>query len=568
MYRARSTRLPPSAILALSVGFAFFSACAADLCPGVDFPVDDEGALYVAAACGDDGNGDGTRDAPYATIGKAASVASTNQTIAVAAGTYTESVVLKGGVRLIGASRGSVQIRPPKPSKADLATLNYMDFKVGIEVTGGAPVEISHVTVFEATPVGIRSRQASLLLDDVAVRKTGRVNGDTFRPGTTSLQKVGGHGVQVSGGATLEIRRSEISDNQGTGVLASGAGGVQIIDPSYIVDPAFQPRPVDGDEVGIVDPAFQLANSMVINGNTGGGVAIIDPSYSPTGKADEVATPDLQINGALLQANTLFGVAVFGGSVRLNSTAILLTQIRLSTDVGYGLVVAPGQDDSVKVSAQVDAGSVIAKSDRIGLLVASSGQATSVTTVAGDVSRNSTGGVWLQGEGANLKIVNGARLSANSLIGVGVTGGARIEASGGRIDNTVPGLYGKTTGGASIMVADGIGVFEGSTGHIAGVQLDGMARSAVIVEQGGTQSGGDELDLVLKDAKISNCGYALVVNKGGAKASDSLKAAASEAKDVKKPVFTNADEPVRVSACGEGTGKDLADCTPKKPDQT
>ncbi len=534
------------------VGLLSMGACVADLCPGAQFPTDSESALYVAGGCGSDSDGDGSRDAPFSTISQAASGASSGQVIAVASGTYQESVTLKAGVRLLGMGPDRVTI--------------IADLNVGVEVTGTAAVEIAHLRVSKAVPVGIRSAKTPLILDDVIVDHTGRRKKDG--------QLVGGHGVQVTGGASLTIRRSQIIDNQGTGVLAEGAGVVGIIAPSYIIDPSYtpgpnsiidpsyQPRPIDGDGVGIIDPSYQVANSTAVSSNRGGGVAIIDPSYTPA-DADDVG---LVLQGVFLDSNWGFGVAVYGSSAKLQASAIVNTRRENNSDIADGCVVAPGIKNKAAVSATIDERSVLASNLRAGVLIVGGGGETIATDVGADVSLNAVGGIWAQGKGALLKLHGKARLSTNTLIGAAVTGGSRIEAKGGRADNTVPTNWAPIRSGAPQLTgADGIGIFKGASGSLEGIKLDNLARAGVIVDGGAAKADGAELDLVLKDVVFASSGYGVLINKGSPKSSAALQAAVSKGKDVDQPLLEDAQVKVRVSACSQDDP--AASCAPIQPDQ-
>jgi len=290
-------------------------------------------------------------------------------------------------------------------------------------------------------------------------------------------------------------------------------------------------------------------------------VAIIDPSYTPT----DVHDVGLVIQGVLLDGNWVFGVAVYGSSARVQASAVVNTRRENNSDIADGLVVAPGIKSQTDVAAIIDERSVVANNLRAGLLVVGGGAKSIDAKVGADVSLNAVGGIWAQGKGALLKLHGKARLSTNTLIGAGVTGGARIEADGGRVDNTVPTNWAPVRSGAPQLTgADGIGIFKGATGSLKGIKLDNLARAGVIVD-GGAKSAGGELDLVLKDVLFANSGFGVLINKGSPKSSAALQTAASAAKGVDQPLKENAEVKVRVSACSQDDP--AASCAPLKPDQ-
>ena len=71
---------------------------------------DDAETVYVAATTGDDTNGNGTQDSPYATLSKAASSVNDGDTINIAAGNYAGNVVIAHAVNIVGAGSNQTTI--------------------------------------------------------------------------------------------------------------------------------------------------------------------------------------------------------------------------------------------------------------------------------------------------------------------------------------------------------------------------------------------------------------------------------------------------------------------------
>ena len=115
------------------------------------FPATTGTTTYVAAnGCGGSGSADGSKANPYATIEAATKGAKAGTTIAVAAGTYKESVALPAGVNLTGSGATSTKIQPPT--------------SFGISVTGTGTSAIGGLTVNGAKGVGIVATGAGLEL--------------------------------------------------------------------------------------------------------------------------------------------------------------------------------------------------------------------------------------------------------------------------------------------------------------------------------------------------------------------------------------------------------------------
>jgi pectin methylesterase-like acyl-CoA thioesterase len=123
-------------------------ACATDE-SGCEMPPVTGAAVYVSAQCGAV-DGDGSKERPLSTLAAAVAKAKPGTTIAVAAGTYAETVSLPSGVTLTGMGASQVIIAPP----AD----------VGIRVAGAELTTIAGVTVQGARGTGIEVKGGKLLL--------------------------------------------------------------------------------------------------------------------------------------------------------------------------------------------------------------------------------------------------------------------------------------------------------------------------------------------------------------------------------------------------------------------
>ncbi|RZK20263.1 MAG: DUF1565 domain-containing protein, partial [Hymenobacter sp.] len=143
-------------------------------------------ALYVndastsgdvfTSAVGNDGTGDGSAAAPFATVARALAQADpTTKTIFIDAGTYTERVVLDKPVSLQGAGTATAQPASATIFDGGLRPAATQTSEAGLRLTVGGgtssqPLTIAGLT-FQAYDFGIQSEgsgpQAYLLLEDV-----------------------------------------------------------------------------------------------------------------------------------------------------------------------------------------------------------------------------------------------------------------------------------------------------------------------------------------------------------------------------------------------------------------
>lgn len=167
-------------LLALSAGLG---ACASGPCDTEKFPSVSGTTLFVAASCGSD-SGTGAATAPFATIGKAAAAATPGTTIAVAAGTYKEALVLGNGVGLVGIGSKSVIVQPPAGAS-------------GLSCTGTGSIVLQGFRVDKAAQLGISVTGGDVTFEDVEVSGTTR--------GKTGTLPIGGHGVQITDAKTATM---------------------------------------------------------------------------------------------------------------------------------------------------------------------------------------------------------------------------------------------------------------------------------------------------------------------------------------------------------------------------
>lgn len=463
--------LSPSWFGLLAGASAAVCACGQDCDPG--FPSASGSSVYVSAACGS-ASGDGSKDKPYATLDQGSKKAKSGDTVVVGAGSYTAGTSLLGGISLIGAGSGKVTISPAAGA-------------TGLTITGGGSTTIRGVTVSGATGYGVSVQGVGLHLEDVSVQ------------GTKALADgSGGHGVQAQAGSELVIERGNIQNNAGTGVLTVGVGTVSI------VDPAFAPSVTVNGTTSIVDPAF--SPQSIIANNNGGGVAIVDPAFSP-GQNDAPKNP-VQITATNIKGNKSFGLAVFGGGATITRSAIQGTTKLSTGDFADGVVLA-ASDKMKKGALVIDAGSAVVGNGRAGVLAA----VPSSVAISAEISKNETGGVWVQGDGAVVQMDKSARLRRNGLLGAAATKGARLEITGSTIENTEARKFAEPAGGMPEDVGDGVGVFNGASLSCKQARFNGNARAHVLAHQP-KQTGVLGVDLDISANEFTGGQFGIVLNKG------------------------------------------------------
>jgi hypothetical protein len=214
--------------------------------------------LHVDAVHGSDA-GDGSPGSPFATIGAALGLATSGDTIAVAAGVYDEPVAMKDDVDLAGSGaelRGLVQC----------ANAQLVGFVIGgmIDCRAGGRIERNlirgHVELAETTGVDLAG---NLFVTDAAVHVSAasdvRITSNTFF-GSAGIQLAadaqatlannvlvhGTRGIELADGAVAAIRNNDVFDNQ-LGIIGfpsdyvglpnqTGMNGNVAIEP-FFVDP-------------------------------------------------------------------------------------------------------------------------------------------------------------------------------------------------------------------------------------------------------------------------------------------------------------------------------------------
>ncbi len=149
---------------------------------------------------------------------------------------------------------------------------------------------------------------------------------------------------------------------------------------------------------------------------------------------------------------------------------------------GYGVVASHGAQLTMN-------GTAVESNQELGVLV--DGARDTRATLSTVTVRNNAGrGVWAQGLTGTMAAPNltldGCTLDGNAIAGLGARASTGIRVTGGRIANTRLAPAQTTTPGVTMMIGDGVGVFD-STGDVAltSVTLESNQRAQLIVDTGG-----------------------------------------------------------------------------------
>ena len=188
------------------------------------------GVLYVSQSAAADG--DGSQDAPFATIAQAAAAASPGDTIALGLGTWDEAVMLPADVSMRGACvSGSIITR---------STCADEDLDAAVNVAPGVAT-IQDLTIADAECGGLQLDGGAVTVHDVAilgVRRSGLwVRGgvvtahDVLVQGTRARESDGraGNGVDVRDEGSLSLERAALLDNYSYGAWLWSAGGTSTL---------------------------------------------------------------------------------------------------------------------------------------------------------------------------------------------------------------------------------------------------------------------------------------------------------------------------------------------------
>jgi hypothetical protein len=379
------------------------------------------GAVFVDASYAG-GDGDGTIARPWPAIGPAVAAAPPGAVVAIAAGTYTEDIVLLGKpVRLRGVCPERVAI------VATGAELGAVGVRAGADGT-------------ELRGVAIRGPAAGVVLFDVASVVLDRV----WIHDTTSQ---GVHAEHVSVPTGFELRGSLLEGTREVGVFGSGVEAV-----------------VDGTVVRATQPQAGVAGrGVTMQSDDDAGVASM-----------------LTISASVVEGSHEVGVYVSGSQATLDAVLVRDTQVQ-PADGRFGRGIVIGESGGGMGSFTTIRSSVVERSHTTGIQIVGA-TATIEWTVVRDVMLADLNAFGISagspsGVPASLSL-RGALVERAHSIGVGVTGSsATLEGLLVRDTHPEPsGLFGR-----AVQVQDDLDWNAPSDVTLAGLHVERCTEFGVLV---------------------------------------------------------------------------------------
>jgi len=549
----------------------------------------DEGTVYVDIAAAE--NGDGSEAAPFTSIQEGLDAAGDvdGGMVAVAAGSYPETLELgrgHDGIRLAGRCSELVII------DASVGSGNTPGIDVSLS---SSEVEVSGVTVGGSRYVGVwfgsgtmtirdslvvGSEDAGVVAIQAGINATAltmegcQVRGNTsvgvvaYDSGTSViLQETAiedtqpdengetGYGAEVWGGASLVAEACAFRRNIAVGVLADDSGTSVILRETAIEDTQPIESGEDGVGLEVYDGASLDAEGCEVRGNSAVGLLahVSDTSVSLQETAIEDTRPDvngrygygievwggtsLAMEACEVAGNTGIGLLAYdsGTTVALYESVIEDTQPNERADGGHGIQVSEGA--SLHAEACQVRGSA-------GTGVAAGHSGTTVTLLETAIEdtrpiENAEAGNGIQvSEGATLD-AEACQVRGNENVGIAVfDSGTTVVLQETAIEDTQPDQYGE--GGYGAQAAGGARL------DVEACEVRGNSAAGVIAFDHGTS-------IILQDTKIASTlrGEIHTVGLGVvAQESASVVATGVEVSSNEGPAIMCAAEDARFSCSG------------------
>lgn len=457
----------------------------------------DDATVYVQAGA----SGDGTAARPLGSIQAAVDLAGARGggSVAVAAGTYAENVVMgieNDAVRVQGRCAALVHIdgsheetqptvlvagarRRPTASFAGL-TLESGTF-------GGAWFERADVTLSDS--VVVSNAAVGIFVTEEAEVVAQGVDVIDTRPDNRGRY---GRGLEVTDGGHLVLRHGTVVRSQTAGAFVHGLGAELEIEDASITDTLPSSAPTDGHALLAREGGRIVGARLHLAGNRAASVYALEPD-------SRIELADTVVEGTLPDGSNELGhglVVQAGASILAVRTEVLDSPADGVTveDEGSHLVLEdsvvrgsrPTSDETYAIGVSVSGGataelvrSVIEDNTNVGVYVGDAGSLARLDGTEVRATRPSPEGERGYGayavEGGTLEIVSSI-LADNVGIGVGVAGGAsRAELDDTQVLRTRPDNFGS---GRGIDVMEGNAVLVGTT-------IEDSVEAGVLVSAGG-----------------------------------------------------------------------------------
>ena len=385
----------------------------------------DDGTIYVDIAASE--GGDGSEAAPFASIqaGLDAAGAAGGAMVAVAAGTYPETLELgltHDGVHLAGRCRDLVTIDASvggeltagldidlKGSEAAFSGLTVRGSRYVGVLFGSGTVTLKDSFVVGSQYVGIAAHQTgfqptSLAVESCDVLENAAVGLLSIGSSTsvtlleTTIQDTraaksgeGGYGIEVYDGARLDAESCLVAGSSKAGIIAAGSDTEVTLRETTIGDTDPDASGVDGDGIQVVQGASLAAQSCQIEDNTTTGIVLADTDTTaslygttirgtrPDGNGafgdgiDVYGGASLVAESCAVEENARIGILVgeTGSSAELLGTSVMDTRALASGEGGYGMQVFGGaslETESCALQGNTKVGLAVSGPDTVATL--------------------------------------------------------------------------------------------------------------------------------------------------------------------------------------------------------
>lgn len=324
------------------------------------------GNIYVDPSAAPDG--DGSRARPLRTVTEAMIRVEDGGRVALAAGTYEESVTITKEIELIGRCPAMVRIQRGGTFSADpilrvsgaenvrLQGLEIGGDDIAIAALDGALVTAEQIHVRNATGVGV-------YVDGTGTRLAlshAFIEGTRSRGGSPGL----GYGASVRQGAQLVIDSSALVDNHETGVLVVGGGaGLELSDGLIEGTRATTTTSPLGYGINVAGRAKVTLSEGALVGNESVGILIdVEDLGAGEAGADVTATRTL-ITGATPQGTDR---SLAAGAIVIGSGQLSLASCALVGNRSVGLRVN-GATASARLLSSLIEGTLSDDQQRMGM---------------------------------------------------------------------------------------------------------------------------------------------------------------------------------------------------------
>jgi hypothetical protein len=417
-----------------------------------------EGTLHVDALAAE--GGDGSAEAPFASIGEALAVAGPGATVAVAAGSYPETISIGaslGGLHLAGRCRELVAIdasvgdssTPGVRIEAAAGAVTLSDLSVreawyaGLMITSGQ-VSLQRVGVYANGYSGMgvvanSMQAASVVAEDCDFAENVGVNVGLFfsraeltlrnsvvRDGARGGLGQNGLGISVDEGASLVLESSQVLRNHNQGIVVEAGSRVELRG-SLIEGNLPDPGGLYGYGLQIEDSEVSIDGSELVGNHHAGLIA----------SGDSVLT----IRNSSIRDTLTTDMGSFGGAIQVGDGATLeLDRCELSNNFSFGLTLTDGARATVFDTEILDT-KENGLGEALAALWAQGGSQLEVRNVTIDGATSN--GIYAAEEGTSATVsdtlIRGVRTDGSAMWGNALTAGwgASITATGVTIEDTV-----------------------------------------------------------------------------------------------------------------------------------